>query len=488
MSHIREVGPRPIKVRGKSRFAVHLVTAVCLSVAAGAGVVALAPSRSAILIALLAIILAGPFAVRVAQGRFDGLEPIVWLNVALAVMFVLHPAAVLGYGLSTFRFDFYAVPDTFDPALGLALGGICAMYLGYFSPAGRKLTRRLPPLGSEFDDGSLLRSAAVFTALGVALYGVAAAKSGISPLTLVSGGIRGEAAGTTAYLYLAPFMIVPAGLIVMKVGVGRKRPLLTAAGIGLLLILVNSLAPSGQRLWVLLIVSSLAVYPMLRSGWRPGPVVLAIVVMTTFVFVVSLRDLDQADLTKGLTGAVTYTVREPGSAVKELLTGPDTEMHNALALEMQFVPRETGFHPGQSVASFLAHPVPRVLWPDKPYPAEAALNKELFSASEGEASVAYSVIGGFYYDSGIVGVLLGMGLLGVLFRAAFEWLKVDSTNDMARLIYALILPFTVILLRGNLPDTAARALFIVGPAVLAAHLAGRRRPEKHPAGARVATS
>ena len=56
-----------------------------------------------------------------------------------------------------------------------------------------------------------------------------------------------------------------------------------------------------------------------------------------------------------------------------------------------------------------------------------------------------------------------MFLIGAGFRLAWEYRRRNRTSEWARIGFALLLPFTVIVLRGNFQDSGTRALFVVVP-------------------------
>jgi hypothetical protein len=59
-------------------------------------------------------------------------------------------------------------------------------------------------------------------------------------------------------------------------------------------------------------------------------------------------------------------------------------------------------------------------------------------------------------------------------RAVWEFFKQRPNNAGARILFASVMPLTVILLRGNPTDTVARSLYLVGPIVVFLWLARRR--------------
>ena len=131
--------------------------------------------------------------------------------------------------------------------------------------------------------------------------------------------------------------------------------------------------------------------------------------------------------------------------------------------------------PLSSLTSLLFHPIPRELLPDKPSPVDGQVNTLLFpDLQPGQASVAHSVVGNFYYDSGMVGVALGMLAVGAGLRLLYAYYRAHPDNDQVRLVYASSLPLVIVLFRGNLPDTFARSLFTVVPLIIVFAVAGRR--------------
>jgi hypothetical protein len=84
----------------------------------------------------------------------------------------------------------------------------------------------------------------------------------------------------------------------------------------------------------------------------------------------------------------------------------------------------------------------------------------------GAATVAHSVVGNFYYDSAMIGVALGMLAVGAGLRLLYAYYLADRDNDQVRVVYASTLPLVIVLFRGNLPDTLARALFTVAPLLI----------------------
>jgi hypothetical protein len=124
----------------------------------------------------------------------------------------------------------------------------------------------------------------------------------------------------------------------------------------------------------------------------------------------------------------------------------------------------------------VSNPVPDQFWPGKPQTADIEIYSYLFpeQAKFTKAGTAPSMFGGFYYDSGFLGLIVGALLVGILARLLFEYLRANPGSAGVRLLYAASLPLFVILLRGNPTDTFARASYLVLPIVVGLWFASAR--------------
>lgn len=438
----------------------------------------------AVLVALTASILVLSL-VRTIRRRDFLIEPVLWLAAALALMFVFRPIAMLGYG----EFVLHATLDVsrgFTGALVAALFGTAALLLGYAWGAPARAAERLPRQTRPLSERTWITAALVMLGIAVAGSMLYLRSTGHSPWSSL-GGTESDSQSSTAYLYLAPYCAMPAALILFGVAWTKRSRLLFAATAALVIFMFYSYVHSGDRLWALLLLFSLSIYALLRSGRRPRRWTVAVAAFAAFAIITPLRDLTPHSGAADLARAVAHPLRHPESEWHRFATQSDTEMVAGLSAEMQIIPGVYGYHPGNSVVTLLARPIPHLLWAGKPRSSDQVLNRELFGAigyQIGDAGVAYSAVGDFFYDSGFAGVVLGMFLVGAAFRLAWEYWRRNQSSEWARISFALLLPFTVVLLRGNLQDSGTRALFVLAPALLVAPLAALVSRRRRHAGSR----
>lgn len=433
---------------------------------------------------LLAIVIPLPLVIRALQRKFDPFEPIVILSLSFFVLFFLRPVAHLAYGEMTY--GGMSIEGGFDRALLVAVTGVIAVYIGYAIGAGRGIARRLGPLPSTLKPEATIMVASGLLLVGIVLYALYAEQ--IGGLAVATEFLRGRAfqqepviGQSTAYYRFGLYLAIPATLLLLEAAAAKRRALfvlLSALSTALFVVLITG--PRGDRLWLLLLVMAIFVLRYLRAERRPKARTLAVVGVLWFalgitflsdVRVPAARDAPPIELLK-------KTAANPFRGWHDFILGGDTEMFAILALETERVPSLKPHQPGLTLVSLATTWIPRRMYPDKVEPTDYEVYAMLFPdyAKISRGGTAPSVFGGFYYDSGFLGVAIGAVLLGILARALYEYLLAHPGSAGARLVFAAMLPFIVVMVRGNPTDTVGRMAFIVFPIIVAVWWGGRREP------------
>lgn len=421
---------------------------------AGIAVGAANPPVVATLVALNVVAIVLALLLRYSSGPIDPFEPIVVFGAAWTVMFVLRPIAMLAYGDMTLR-GTYDVTAGLPWALGLSAVGAMAFGVGYSLPWSRFLAGRLRHRAETWD----LRADVGTT---VALICIALS---------VLGGIAGGASISSAWVSYLPLLAVPGSLLLL--GSERSRPsIATLLAVGALAALLVQAITVGQRSIVFYVLGSLGVLYYARRNRRPSVRTVAIGGAIALLVVVNglevLRGTAQVgqpiDVT--LVSASDFT---PQAATERLLTGGSTEMLPALALQIETEGRVWEVTPGYLALAVATHWIPGGAWAGKPPSSDELLYSRFFPSHYelNKANAQFSVLGGFYFDSGLFGVFVGMFALGVLSRLVGGLLSAASANGAAHLLYAPFIPLFVVLLRGDIPLTLGLALYMYAPLALA---------------------
>jgi hypothetical protein len=427
-------------------------------------------ARSLLLAAIVGSLIA-PIMIRAIRVHLDLFEPVILANVALGIMFVGRPLHQLITG-ETIHLDYDILP-TFNETLLVALIGIVFFQLGYFlRPNATAWARRLPappPL-------RLQRAAFAgwfYLLLGGLLFGAFLAQQGGLGLLFILLAGRQQSnndlfLGSTGYLYGGLLIWAASALIFFAIATVARRRIYWLWFLLPTLCLVIFYSAQGTRSALLPLILAVPVFWYLWKNRRPSARSLLVAAFIGVALLGTLREVRTVGENRDFVGTLLVALSSPVSEALDILGGGDAEMFDSLANELLVVPERTPFQHGATVTDVLIRMVPRPLWPDKPLESNdaivVALWPEHYAASR--ASPAFSLLGPFYADSGLFTVALGMFLIGWMLAVFWRWLYLHRTRPVAQMIYAMGLPFVVILMRGSIPDTLARMLFMFVPLVL----------------------
>jgi hypothetical protein len=428
------------------------------------------------LLSATGVLLAAPLGRRLLERRFDLFEPIVLFAVAYGVMFVVRPAAMvathhLAYDGPRTSTD---VSATFTKMLVLALLGAVAFVAAYEAPLGGRIASGWRGLSD------VATPRVVVIALAIGLVGVGSfvaflvSSSGVSSLSLIFRGRTAElsrdVAGTTFYLWYSFFLLVPATLLLVAVGLESRRKVLLIVGLALGALFLLRTVPLGARIAILPLVGGALVFAYLRRARRPSVVALVVFAVIALVGSAFLSDLRGRGTRGESVGQTIARSAHPHRIVEPLTSGPDTEMAPVLAAALTKIPTKLHYTYGGTIfGDLLSRPIPRALWSDKPEVPRDKLIATLWPVErkKGGINPEFSILLYFFWDFGIPGLVAGMLLFGLAARALFEYFRAYRRSTAVQVLYSLALWFVVIGLRNSPVDTVVQAVFVVLPAWIA---------------------
>jgi hypothetical protein len=437
-------------------------------------------SATAILIVGVGVILALPLALRVHARRFDPFEPIVIFALAWGVMFVVRPAAILIRGDT----DFYKVDigPMLDRAVLLGLLAAVAFVLGYEARLGSRVAERLRVPGDVFDSSAVLLGAFITAALGLlALALVLLPADGLHGIHIFLAGRSTELNNliehSTSYLWYGSLLVIPAALAAFAVAISERTVVGVASAVVLTAVALLRTVPTGNRIFILVLLGGMLVFVFLHLRRRPG--VAALSVALAFALVLSYGFLTFRDPeTRTGPGAIAEgIVRTPGNVLGPLVKGPDAEMAPALAGALLAVPSKLGYRFGAvTVGDFFLRPIPRDLWPGKPQTPWLEVTGRVWPSARttGDFEPAFTPVFSFYWDFGLFGVFVGMALIGLGARAAYEYLNRHPANLVVQVLFASALCFFVVVLRHDPVSVTVWGIVIFVPIVAIFSAAGKR--------------
>jgi len=167
----------------------------------------------------------------------------------------------------------------------------------------------------------------------------------------------------------------------------------------------------------------------------------------------------------------------------------DTSLHNSIDAIMfnlriyftyyaviKAVPSLIPFNMGQQVFLYtLIMMIPRALWPGKPYPRVGLPVEYGLSHYASTAGQAYPNIGEFYFEYGVLGVIVFMFIFGRLIRVVVRTIK-NNPCKKNYILYSIVYGLSLqVLIRGYTPSNFYMMVFALFPVLIIYNLAKKNR-------------
>jgi hypothetical protein len=391
-------------------------------------------------------------------------DPVVLFVLFQSQFFVVGPVALP----FTMAFSRAAIPPSLALITVVAfIGLLIAFLIGYHAPLGSLIASRLPDFS---------RQAGKFRSIRVERWLLVFCLACCAVYIVYQGGIikmlhRGYGTGESAAIFQAPFLLLlmTTLLIAWRV-LSLPSPRWRDARLLLVVIAFEVLFWGillGQRKWLFQLFFGLTAMFLLRRGRRAMPryVLPMILVMLVFYLSVwgSIRGRPLAMLASDQTSQARYgDLRGLHSGYLESVSDP----FNTACLVLQVFPEREPYRYGQTLLVALLSPIPRAVWPTKPI----GLGKELtwylgayyaanYDPTRG-LSITPTLVGDFYANLGIAGILLGGLAFGVGFRVMAAYAVKDMVDGLqlepARVLIASVFLAGLVELRA---ETAQMVLF-----------------------------
>lgn len=423
------------------------------------------------LLALLLLVIMGPVVARVINGTFDVFEPITVLVAVYTFYFVIGPAINLLTGQYLF------VGRDFRPlyaeGLILLIFGVASLWVGYHLPIGHKLGAAIAGrIKSDVAELATLRRYAwaltLLAVTGFVMWSVISNHSILQyflrPLASWSGQAETQTGGLEInYLFLCIEWLIPAFVILLASG-GLRNRVVRYAYLTATVVLYASI---GFRYRLVILVAAIVIAAYLRRKTRPRVVSLIAAMLVIFTLV---GFVGGSRIATRLTGEATL-----GPSQEQFISGTtsDTRIFDAYLAVVDAVPERINYAYLEPIGYIFIIPIPRFIWPDKPFPDYLNDVHRAIGTSEALYSgAAIPHFGEYYLAFGIVGLILGMAAFGVGCRALWGFYKANPDNGWVRVIFAVSSGFLVqAIIRGYLSQIVSQWFFTIFPIFVGIYLA-----------------
>lgn len=389
------------------------------------------------LVSLLGVVAFLPAINRLVKHRLDLPEPAIWFAAFYFVAFGVRAIYDLTFGSGWLRFG----PDVEDlrlvnSALSVSILALLCFWFGYNLRFGKIMARVLPILPKKWSKNCLIPVVLFCTCIAwiLRLYIINSYSGSIIEWLLSDKDIIFRLApGSFTYIRIIYLNLGASAIVILfiagRLTHRRRYKLLFWA---LLIPEILFLLLEGKRLFVpALLLSILISYYMTSKRGHHISCRLVLYAVLVLMLGVLLYPIISIVRFKGVSAIrkFPYQYLTP----KELFKNVSGNLHSfdSLALIMRDVPEKVPYTYGSEILRMRYACIPKRLWPEKPVINPGDIFRDTFApaemVSEG-VSVCVSLPGQFYWDLGIPGILIGMPLIGIIFRFWYEYMVRKKGN------------------------------------------------------------
>jgi len=436
-----------------------------------------------LLVGILGLLVFGPILQRILKHSFDLAEPGIWFALFYfthfgfrAIYDLTFGSPVLGFGPESVNFGLV------NAALGVSIIGVLTFWAGYHAPFGKAFANSFGMLPRKWSRSRALQAAILCTAFGWSLR--------IFLIFYQAGGVRGwlaankyielaQAQGTTYLSILSGLATVGLLIFFILARVLRKCKYWLLFTVFLVPELAFRFVSGSRAQFIFLLLGLLICLYMIskqdyKTTMRYSRWVAALIILLIFLFplfsIIRGGIRDPEEILLRASNFWKNPVR-----ILYLIGGRQMGL-DSLALVIDHVSRGEPYTLGSELNLVAVAWIPRKVWPDKPIISVGKIFYEKFYPPifhEG-TSVALTLPGEFYWAFGFVGVIIGMLVIGILWRFLFEYLVRHKENLSNILVVSFMFPLFFILAEQTLVTLLTMHLFqFIVVAIVALAIRGR---------------
>lgn len=394
------------------------------------------------------IMLAGPMFARKDYDTFEPLTFVLLLYIFGAPFKLLY---VLYYGASSpyvaERLLMWKGLSSLSKGTGLMTLGVACLVIGYCLPLrlGLGRIRLLPKVSSWNSRRTFWVAAAITVVSGIFLVGFIAS-AGVSFSNLSEKRFSDEAATGGARIHMLKYYLYR-GAALSKFAVYllyvhllvRRKPKTGLFGLLSAMALLQTIAlffVINSRAGIALILLDLLILTHYIKG-RIHPVTLFGSLGGIFIMIVA-----------ALFGRAEHNLSE---ALEKTVAGRDMMDITKTCHIINAVPKEIPYRYGETLVGWMAAPIPRSLWSDKPMWAERGvyLLRHVYGAKGGIAGIPPGLVAELFWNLDVYGIVVGMFFFGICMRVGYHTFVESGRSPTSILLYTLLVTRFVLFSLGN---------------------------------------
>lgn len=381
---------------------------------------------------LFGLLLFAPVLLTSAQGGINIAESIYFFLPLYAYLYLLKPLARVLQG-ELFIFG----AENLEWAVCVSIFGLLLFYVGYYGRLGFIIARRIPLMKEEVSPSRLRTLAWILIAIGATGLGIYMGHSGgWREFWSKPHGYGGKVEGLTAYVYQLPELMVVGFFLIVHDAIAHGRlnfPVIlriAAASLGGCIVYAILWTRRTMISWEMITIATLL---FLKREGRVGLTKIALAWGALFIAIsLALAYRPYLHLEAGPEEDEIVDIK--GTALKTLGNTGD-EFDSFLAI-LSLYPDSLDYDHFSIYGRIFIHPIPRIVWPDKPPLFVSSWDDFLFQSGIDEGA-SEGLLGDFYIQWGLFGIAIGMFFVGVIWRTLFEYLRRAPRFGFVQLVYAI---------------------------------------------------
>jgi len=411
------------------------------------------------LIGILGLLAFGPILHRIAKHSFDLAEPGIWFALYYFTHFGMRAIYDLIFGSPVLGFEPESVNfGLVNAALGVSIFGLLAFWVGYYTPLGKAFANSFGMLPRKWNQSRALQIAILCTAFGWSfrIFLIFYQAGGIGNWLAANKYVElAQTQGTTYLSILSSVATVGLLIYFILARVFRKCTYWFLFSMFLVPELTFRFVSGSRAQFIFLLLGLLiCLYMTSKRDYKTtmrysfGVAILIIL----FIFLYPLFSIIRG----GIRDSEEILLRTSNfweNPVKIFyLIGSRQVGLDSLALIIDYISKGEPYTLGSELKLAAISWISRKIWLDKPIISLGKIFYEKFYPPifhEG-TSVAVTLPGEFYWAFGFVGVIIGMLIIGVLWRFLFEYLVCHKENLSNILVVSFMFPSFFILMEQTL--------------------------------------
>lgn len=257
------------------------------------------------------------------------------------------------------------------------------------------------------------------------------------------------------FLVMFTYMMIPSYLYIFEFGKNKIIKII------LFYLMFMSYFVRGFRFVMIAAITSVIFFWYIKNKKRPSLKKIIIIISILAIFSNYIQ-VTRGSIRSGEGGNISIQKLVDHESIEEMLIG-NFEIVKTYYAIVEKIPNKFSYTHGQEIIAYtMTMMIPRFIWKNKPEPIIYEVITNVINYQARIAGTSYPYIGEYYFEFGILGIIIFCLILGMCLKLLNNSLKSDNINNI--ILFASILPLLLqIMIRGYTPTNFYLIVFVIIP-------------------------